>query len=85
MAIPKENGYVMSHNLKGSVNMAIGTSGRLVIEVDPDFKKNFYNVLEADGLTLKEWFLQAAREHISRQGDHNVRHDDIEHLGKQKK
>jgi hypothetical protein len=65
--------------------MAIGTSGRLVIEVDPSFKKNFYNVLEADGLTLKEWFLQAAREHISSRVDNRITHDDIEQPGKKNK
>lgn len=65
--------------------MAIGTSGRLVIEVDPDFKKKFYTVLEADGLTLKDWFLQEARKHINKRGAHNTPLDDVEHLGNQKK
>ncbi|MBI6848234.1 hypothetical protein BTW15_12445 [Pseudomonas syringae pv. tomato] len=65
--------------------MAIGTSGRLVIEVDPDFKKDLYTILDTDGLTLKEWFLRAAREYINKRGDQNIPHDDTEHLGNQKK
>ncbi|MBA1322704.1 hypothetical protein [Pseudomonas plecoglossicida] len=52
--------------------MAIGSSGRLVIEVNPDFKKDLYDVLGADGLTLKEWFLQAAREHINKRRVHDA-------------
>jgi hypothetical protein len=45
--------------------MAIGQSGRLVIEVDPEFKKELYANLERDRLTLRDWFLQRAREYIS--------------------
>jgi len=40
--------------------MAIGSSGRIVIEVDTDFKKMLYATLEKDHLTLKEWFLRNA-------------------------
>lgn len=38
--------------------MSIGTSGRIVIEVDPDLKRQLYGVLNKDGVTLKEWFLR---------------------------
>lgn len=44
--------------------MPVGQSGRLVIEIDPDLKKDFYAVLERDGLTLREWFLQRAHLYI---------------------
>lgn len=36
--------------------MVIGKSHRMVIEVDPDFKKEIYKQLKSRGLTLKEWF-----------------------------
>lgn len=65
--------------------MAIGTSGRLVIEVDPDFKKHFYTVLETDGLTLKEWFLRAAQEHINKRDDQIAPQNGIEQPGKLRK
>jgi len=45
--------------------MAIGQSGRLVIEIDPDLKKDLYAALDRDGLTLREWFLQRANEYIT--------------------
>lgn len=45
--------------------MAKGNSGRVVIEIDPDFKRSLYSVLAADGLTLKHWFIQAAEKHVT--------------------
>lgn len=38
--------------------MAKGTSGRIVIDVDPQFKKELYYALAAHGSTLKDWFIQ---------------------------
>lgn len=38
--------------------MAKGSSGRIVIEVDPEFKQELYSALEKENLTLKEWFLR---------------------------
>lgn len=40
--------------------MAIGKSHRIVIEVDPALKAQIYDALRAQGMTLKEWFLQQA-------------------------
>ena len=37
--------------------MARGSSGRIIIEVDPGFKQELYDVLQKENLTLKEWFL----------------------------
>ena len=45
--------------------MAKGTSGRVVIEVDPDLKGELYAVLDLDGLTLKEWFVQRANKYVA--------------------
>lgn len=37
--------------------MSVGNSGRIVIEIDPQLKKELYSILKSQGLTLKEWFL----------------------------
>lgn len=44
--------------------MSIGSSGRIVIEIDPDLKQDLYAVLEKDGLNLKQWFLENARQYL---------------------
>ncbi len=45
--------------------MARGPSGRFVIEVDPILKRDLHAALAADGLTLKDWFLQHASEYLA--------------------
>ncbi len=45
--------------------MAKGESGRIVIEVDPDFKRELYATLKRDGLTLKGWFVQKANRYVA--------------------
>ena len=40
--------------------MSIGSSGRIVIEVEPNMKRELYAQLAADGLSLKQWFLRNA-------------------------
>ena len=45
--------------------MARGKSGRIVLEIDPNFKKELYLELEKNGLTLKEWFLETADNFIN--------------------
>lgn len=49
--------------------MAKGSSGRIVIEVDPEFKRDLYSILAADGETLKDWFIRAAEKHIKERGE----------------
>ena len=44
--------------------MAKGTSGRIVIEVDPDLKEQLYSVLDKEGLNLKQWFLLNANQFL---------------------
>lgn len=45
--------------------MARGPSGRLVIEVDPTLKRDLHAALAADGITLKNWFLQRVSNYIA--------------------
>ncbi len=44
--------------------MSRGKSGRIVLEVDPEFKEELYAALQEDGLILKEWFLKRARQYL---------------------
>lgn len=45
--------------------MSIGSSGRIVIEVEPGLKRELYAALARDGSTLKEWFLRSALVYLS--------------------
>tara|TARA_B100001063_G_scaffold242462_1_gene271152 strand:- start:1477 stop:1647 length:171 start_codon:yes stop_codon:yes gene_type:complete len=36
--------------------MAIGKSGRIVIEIEPELKENLHKVIKSSGKTMKEWF-----------------------------
>lgn len=44
--------------------MAKGTSGRIVIEVDPVFKDELYTAVAKEGLHMREWFLSNAEEFL---------------------
>lgn len=45
--------------------MSIGSSGRIVIEVETCIKRELYSALSREGMTLKEWFLKSANSYIS--------------------
>lgn len=45
--------------------MSIGTSGRIVIEIEPESKRLLYAALARDGLTLKDWFLKNVELYMS--------------------
>lgn len=45
--------------------MPIGESGRIVVEVDTDLKRELYLALERDGLTLKQWFIGRASHYVA--------------------
>ena len=42
--------------------MAVGTSGRIIIDTNPETKKLVYQALKIKGKTMKEWFEEKARE-----------------------
>ena len=45
--------------------MARGSSGRIVLEVDPELKDELYAALAKENLTLKNWFLSKCNEYLS--------------------
>ena len=45
--------------------MSIGSSGRIVIEVEPEIKRHLYSALAREGMTLKEWFLREAQTYLA--------------------
>ena len=47
--------------------MAIGESGRIVLEIEPDLKKKFYACLALEQITLKDWFIKTIEEHMKNQ------------------
>jgi hypothetical protein len=44
--------------------VAKGSSGRLVIEIDPSIKKELYDRLGEKGLNMREWFLINANAYL---------------------
>lgn len=61
----------MSHNICyitskffGDRIMAKGSSGRIVIEVEVELKNRLYSALSAQGMTLKDWFIKSAEQHM---------------------
>ena len=44
--------------------MSIGSSGRIVIEVEPEVKRQLYSTLTREGMTLKDWFLREAQNYM---------------------
>jgi len=44
--------------------MAIGDSGRIVLEIEPELKKKFYACLALEQITLKNWFIKTIEEHM---------------------
>jgi hypothetical protein len=44
--------------------VAKGSSGRIVVEIDPEIKLRLYGTLGKQGLTLKAWFLHSAERYI---------------------
>ena len=47
--------------------MAIGESGRIVLEVEPELKRKLYSTLALEHKTLKEWFILMAESYIQAQ------------------
>lgn len=44
--------------------MAVGKSGRVVVDLDPDLKRRLHASLSASGMSMKEWFVLAAERAV---------------------
>lgn len=74
--------YVTSHILSdidllvqlntGTYIMSIGNSGRLVIEIEPELKKELHAVLKKEGTNLKTWFLENVDHLLSEKGQQSL-------------
>lgn len=42
--------------------MSIGKSGRVIVEMEPELKKELHAVLRQEGTNLKAWFLEKVDE-----------------------
>lgn len=51
--------------------MAKGSSGRIVVEIQPALKRELHSVLALDGQTLKSWFIEVANLYISNRSSVN--------------
>lgn len=45
--------------------MSIGKSGRIVLEIDPELKRELYGKITAKGISLKEWFIASATDYLN--------------------
>lgn len=55
------------------IYMAIGRSGRIVLQVDPELKKKLYSILAMESITLKDWFTLKAKEQIENKNKENTK------------
>ena len=46
----------------GNLIMAVGKSGRVVIEIDPELKEQLHKEIKMQGKTLKEWFEEKVKQ-----------------------
>ena len=55
----------MLHNSFLEAGMSQGRSGRMVFEIDPALKREFYSQLAKDGSTAKDWLLDRIESYLS--------------------
>ena len=46
--------------------MAKGGSGRVVMEINPELKKELYSILALEQKTLKDWFIEQAEDFLKK-------------------
>jgi len=59
--------------------MSIGNSGRIVIEIEPELKKELHAVLRSEGTNLKAWFLENVEQLLSTKGQQILQFEEISH------
>lgn len=48
--------------------MSIGSSGRIVIEIEPKMKQELHTVLRLEGTNLKAWFVTHVEQLLAEKG-----------------
>ena len=56
--------------------MSIGNSGRIVIEIEPELKRELYSILRLEGTHLKAWFLTQVDELLAEKGQQSLPFDE---------
>jgi hypothetical protein len=46
----------------GNLIMAVGKSGRVVVEIDAELKEQLHKAIKMQGKTLKEWFEEKVKQ-----------------------
>ncbi len=72
----------MLYNMEKSRKMSVGTSGRIVLEIDPEQKQELYQALKKDDLNMKKWFLKQVDAYLKDQDQMAL--DFESHLGSTK-
>ena len=75
--------YHPEHNTRRG-DMAVGTSGRVVVEIDPDLKRALHAALRLDGLSMKDWFLTSAHTYLEARQQPELKFE-VDDNGKQKR
>ena len=57
--------------------MARGKSGRIVIEIDPLYKRELYATLARDNMTLKDWFVMHVGRYLRDRGQPELFDDNL--------
>jgi hypothetical protein len=52
----------------GGREVSRGSSGRIVLEIDPQLKSELHAAVALEGRSLKDWFLERARAYVDAQG-----------------
>ena len=56
--------------------MSVEPSGRIMVEVEPELKRELHSALVKDGQTLKDWFMKRAEEYV-RESQHLIFFDNF--------
>ena len=62
--------------------MSIGSSGRVVIEIQPEIKQELHTVLRLEGTNLKTWFMEQVEELLAQKGQKALPLDNPTHSKK---
>lgn len=56
--------------------MSIGSSGRIVIEIEPELKRELHSVLRTEGTNLKTWFLNHVEDLLAQKGQQSLKFEE---------